>query len=375
MEFKECRLIYCKESLKTSLTLESFELIQDESSVLVCFPGIEVGILNHRQIEYIRLDSKEAFEEFLNRSKEKGTRLSGSRLILLINKEYVGFLDRELQELMTNKGIPVIMEEHINHCEKGSLENLINIVNVLRSEKGCPWDKKQTRKSLRPYVIEEAYEVLEAIDKGSVDDLCEELGDLLLQVLFHLSIAEENDEFTFKEVLLKLEDKLIRRHPHVFGDLQVENENQVMKNWNEIKKKEKEQGQKESKVLKDSKHLPALIRAEKIQSQAGKVGFDWESVDGAMGKMKEELRELENAYTKGEQEKIEEEVGDLLFSVVNVSRFMNVSPELSLGKTIDKFYRRFSYIEDDIRDRKMDISDFELKDLDNLWEKAKKSGF
>lgn len=242
----------------------------------------------------------------------------------------------------------------------------VEIVRQLRRE--CPWDREQTHASVRHSLIEETYEVVEAIDKNDLMALKHELGDLLLHVVFHTSIAEQYNEFTLKEVIEDITTKLIRRHPHVFGDQKVNDSKEVISNWEKTKLKEG----RDSVLEGVPKELPALLRAHRLQDKASKVGFDWEKKEDAWRKVEEEMRELHAAIESGDQDKIEAEYGDLLFALVNYSRFINVNPENSLRQTIDKFIKRFQYIEQRLRERGKDINSTSLEEMDSLWEEAKK---
>jgi len=240
---------------------------------------------------------------------------------------------------------------------------------MLRSEEGCPWDREQSHGSLKPYIVEETYEVLDAIDRGDDEELREELGDLLLQIVFHAQIASEDGRFTIEDVARSIVQKLKRRHPHVFGDVQVENSQQVLKNWEEIKR-----GEGKSSVLDGvPRGLPALLKARRVQDKVRRVGFDWEDPAGAFDKVREEFEEIQKALREGNRNGIEEEFGDILFSLVNVSRFLDIDAEESLRRTIDKFSRRFRYMEDRIAERgEGSIEDLSLEELDALWEESKK---
>jgi tetrapyrrole methylase family protein/MazG family protein len=238
----------------------------------------------------------------------------------------------------------------------------------LRGENGCPWDHEQTHESLKPYLLEETYEVLEAIDKQDDEEMSEELGDLLLQIVFHAQIATEKGKFTIDDVARKIVEKLKRRHPHVFGKTKVKGSDEVLKNWEEIKKDEG----KLSVLAGVPDHLPALLRARRVQEKAKRVGFDWDSIDGAFGKILEEVRELKDAAEEMNKQKIEDEFGDILFSIVNVSRFLGIDAESSLRKTINKFKQRFQHVERiaEMRGEKP-LNDYSINELDELWEEAK----
>ncbi|MFC1538054.1 nucleoside triphosphate pyrophosphohydrolase [Candidatus Latescibacterota bacterium] len=251
-------------------------------------------------------------------------------------------------------------------------EELVTIMKTLHSPGGCPWDSEQTHESLRPYLIEEAYEVIEAIDSGSDEHLAEELGDVLLQVVFHAQIAASEGRFTIDDVLIGIIDKLKRRHPHVFGDTIVENSGEVLKNWEEIKRKEKRGKKTDGSVLDGlPKKLPALIKARRIQEKVSRVGFDWEKSEEIMLKIDEELAELKKAGRSNDRDAIEEEIGDLLFSVANYARFVSLCPEDALRKTIDKFQKRFRYIEQELPKRGKKLGEASLEEMDELWEEIK----
>ncbi len=251
-----------------------------------------------------------------------------------------------------------------------TLAELEEIMQKLRSREGCPWDIRQDHRSLRPYLIEEAYEVIEAIERNDRDLLKEELGDLLLQVIFHAQIASEKDKFSLSDVLEGINTKIIRRHPHVFGGHRTSSVQEVLKKWEEIKKDEP--GNSSQKAPSKDAHLPSLVRALKTQQRASKLGFDWETENGVVDKLKEELEEFISAYHAGSGETIEEELGDFLFSVVNFSRFVGVNPEICLGKAVNKFEQRFAYVEEKVYETGRDFEHYNMEELDEWWEEAKK---
>ncbi len=269
-----------------------------------------------------------------------------------------------------------------------SLGNLMEVMARLRAEDGCPWDREQTNDSLRQYLIEESYEVIAAIDARDDNSLREELGDVLLQVVFHSQIASEENRFDFSQVVNDIAAKLVRRHPHVFGTENAADPDQVKLLWEQIKSDERNersksgvQNEKNNKrsaggSLKDKMFvdhaLPALLKSYKLQKKAAEVGFDWPCLEGPLEKAREELDELAEAYRAGDQASIEEELGDYLFTVVNISRFLKVNPELALGKTIDKFLERFQYVLEQAEKTGCPISSFSLERLDEWWEEAKK---
>ncbi len=243
----------------------------------------------------------------------------------------------------------------------------------LHDPDGCPWDREQTHQSLKPYLLEETYEVLEAIDSGSDGQLTEELGDLLLQIVFHGEIASRDNRFTIEDIIAGIIDKLIRRHPHVFGNVKVDGSEQVLKNWEEIKRREK-RGKKGGGSVLDGlpRSLPALIKARRIQEKVSRVGFAWERTEEVMLKVEEELEELKEANQKRDIHAIEEELGDLLFAVANLARFVSLCPEDALRKTIDKFQRRFQYIERELPKRGMKLGEASLEEMDKLWDEVKR---
>ena len=249
------------------------------------------------------------------------------------------------------------------------ITDFLRVMRRLRSEDGCPWDREQDHLTLKPYLLEEAYEVLGAINSGSAKDLCEELGDLLLQVVFHCQIASENGTFTFHDAVDGITEKLIRRHPHVFGSAKATTSGDVIKSWQQIKKDEKKE---RTSLFTLENYLPALLRAQKLQRQASSAGFDWPDDTGAWDKLDEELNELKDAYNQQDQAKIVEEFGDLLFAAVNVSRFLKVDAEQALAGSTEKFYSRLRYVEQMAEAEGRGISGYSLSKLDEWWEEAKK---
>lgn len=284
-------------------------------------------------------------------------------------------LDREVSiNNLTSVYVPPVSDEKILYKEFSKLRE---IIATLRGPNGCPWDKKQTHESLKKYLIEEAYEVIEAIDEEDYEHIIEELGDVLLQVMLHAQIGEDDGYFSIDEVIQSISEKMVRRHPHVFGDIHAETAEDVVMNWEEIKKLEK--GEVEQVSLLEGvggTHLPNLIRAYEIQKAAAKVGFDWEKVEEAWEKVKEELLEFEEEMNKGGKENpdLVKEFGDVLFALVNVARFYKFNPEEALFGTNQKFLRRFSYVENQVRASGKNFEDFELMELDQFWNEAKEKG-
>lgn len=259
-----------------------------------------------------------------------------------------------------------------NSKGKKDIHDLMAIIEVLRGENGCPWDKEQTHDSIKKDIVEESYEVLDAIDNENVEGIIEELGDVLFQVLFHASLGREEEEFSLLDITDGISNKMIYRHPHVFGNTSVNSTEEVLVNWDELKKNEKNFESLSDELTGVAKALPALIRAKKIQKKAKKVGFDWDDVSGAFDKVKEELNEVIDVYKEGKVSRIKEEIGDLLFSCVNVSRFLSVDPEEALNLTTDKFINRFSYIERRAKELSSNLEEMSLEDMDKLWDEAKK---
>jgi tetrapyrrole methylase family protein/MazG family protein len=250
------------------------------------------------------------------------------------------------------------------------LYRLKEIAKKLRAENGCPWDREQTFDSLKPYLIEETYEVYDAIEKGNLDELKEELGDLLYQIYAHSEIASETSSFTIDDVAEGIIAKLIKRHPHVFGSEIITDAGSVKDRWERIKKSEKSKG---GSIL-DSvpRHLPSLLMARRVQDKVSHIGFDWEKIDDAMSKLDEEIAEFKEAVDTQDNEKIYDEAGDILFSIVNILRFKKVDAEDALKKTIDKFTNRFKYIELKANELGKEIDEMTLYEMDELWNESKR---
>lgn len=252
-------------------------------------------------------------------------------------------------------------------------DKLIEIVERLRNPKdGCPWDRKQTHKSLIPNFIEELYEAVEAIENNDLQHLSEELGDLLLHIVMQTQIAVEKAEFDMQKVISKINRKLVNRHPHIFGNHQVTDAAQVKKNWEQIKQKEKRHVRK-SILDGIPKIMPALIIAQRIQEKAASVGFDWDDLAPAVAKVKEEFNEFEESYKKHDKKEMESELGDIIFAVVNIARKSEIDAESALKKTIKKFRNRFQQIEKYHKDKDLDIKESSLEELDEIWEASKKN--
>ncbi len=245
---------------------------------------------------------------------------------------------------------------------------LVHIMEKLRSDDGCPWDRKQTHQSLRQHLLEEAYEVLETIDEERYDELAGELGDLLLQVVFHAQMASESDRFTMNDVLDSIITKLIQRHPHVFGDKTVETAEEQIQLWEQTKIKNEG---KKSALDGIPKQLPALVRAYRMQGKAAAVGFDWPQIEPVWQKLEEEIKELKHEITDSNKDLIEEELGDVLFTAVNLSRFVHINPEDALRRTIEKFDRRFRKIEAILQQQGKAMQTVSLEEMDSIWDSIK----
>lgn len=255
------------------------------------------------------------------------------------------------------------------------IDDLIDIMSVLRSENGCPWDREQNHRTLEKYLLEECYEVIDAVEQNSDEKILEELGDVLLQVVFHSQIAKEKGAFNFSDVVDSECRKMILRHPHIFGDENIKTSSGVLKRWDEIKKQEKGIISHTDVLKEVPRYMPALMRGYKVQEKAAKVGFDWDKVEDALSKVHEELDELKEVYKGNNKERISEELGDLIFAAVNVARFLNVEPENAVHKTIEKFIKRFEYIEKTAAKNGQNMEDMSLDDMDKLWNEAKMYNF
>ena len=247
-------------------------------------------------------------------------------------------------------------------------EELVNIVSRLRAPDGCPWDREQTNHTLLPYFVEEVYETIESIDDGDWDLVKEELGDILLHIVFQASIAEDEKNFQIIDSLDNINKKLINRHPHVFGDAKAEAAFHAKQNWEAEKHKEKG---RESRLDGVPNSLPSLIRAQRLQQKASYAGFDWEKIEQVWGKVNEEIIELKEAEISGNNQHIEEEMGDLLFAIVNLSRHLNISSEDALRKTNQKFIRRFKKVEEGIKAKGKKLNEASLEEMDSIWNEAK----
>jgi tetrapyrrole methylase family protein/MazG family protein len=260
------------------------------------------------------------------------------------------------------KEAPLSLPEKLN-----KFDTLVEIIARLRAPDGCPWDKEQTHKTLRENLLSETYEVLEALDDGDKEKLCEELGDLLLQIVLHAQIAKDDGEFEIGDVIKSINDKIIHRHPHIFGNRKVKDADEVMHNWEELKKEEREEGVSTLKGV--PKEMPALAYAYEISRRAVRVGFEWENIQGVIDKLAEEVQEIKDTASQEEKEK---EFGDLFFTLVNVARWEGIDAETALREANHKFYERFTRMEELCHQRGIDFQKLTFKEKDDLWEEAKK---
>ncbi|MEO8380114.1 MAG: nucleoside triphosphate pyrophosphohydrolase [Acidobacteriota bacterium] len=253
---------------------------------------------------------------------------------------------------------------------KRTFDDLVQLMTRLRGPEGCPWDRKQTLPDLKPYVIEEAYEVVDAIDRDDRGALLEELGDLLLQVVFIAEITRAEGTFDVSDSITAIHDKLVRRHPHVFGDVEASDAEQVLVNWEKLKQDERK-AENKSLLAGVPQSMPALLKAARLTEKAARVGFDWRRTDDVFAKVDEEIAELREAVASGDNAHVEEEIGDLLFTVANLARKVNVNPEEALQSTNRKFMRRFESMESNVRGRDRNLDQLTLEELDQLWDDAK----
>lgn len=264
------------------------------------------------------------------------------------------------------------MAESFEFKDRYDFDDLVKIITVLRAPGGCPWDREQTHESIKKNFIEETYEVIEAINKKSDAMLKEELGDVLLQIALHCEMEREKGSFDFYDVVNDIVQKLVVRHPHVFGEVKASNEEEALESWDNAKAKTKNIKSQSESMLSVPRELPSLMRAEKIQKKAAKVGFDWDNSDGAADKLYEEINELKIAMSGGVKSEVEEEFGDVLFTCVNLSRFLKIDAEEALTKASDKFVERFKIVEELATEKGINMKEASLEELDSLWDKAKK---
>lgn len=246
-------------------------------------------------------------------------------------------------------------------------EELVALMARLRGPDGCPWDKEQSYKTIAAHTLEETHEVLSAIDREDFDGLCEELGDLLLQILFYSQIASEEKRFNIGDVIGAITKKLIHRHPHVFGDTKVAGSSEVLKKWEELKKSEG----KDSVLGGVPKSLPALLKAFRLGEKTSRVGFDWQDVDGILAKVEEEARELHEARKKGDESEVDHEYGDLLFTLANLGRFLGIDPEGSLRRATERFMKRFTWMEKEAKGKNLTLAKISPEEWDKMWERSK----
>jgi len=252
-----------------------------------------------------------------------------------------------------------------------AFQRLVELMAKLRGPEGCPWDRKQTPDSLKPFLVEECYEVIDALEDGAPDKIREELGDLLFQIVFHARIAEEAGQFTINDIITAIHEKMTRRHPHVFGEETLTTAEEVVSKWEDIKRKEKGHEDRKSILEGVPKELPALLRAHRLQERAARVGFDWAHLNEALPKLDEEIAEFKESLKTEDAGKIEEELGDVFFMLVNLSRFLGLNPEDALRKTIGKFIHRFRYIEEHAEQAGRSLNNMTMDEMEKLWQEAK----
>jgi tetrapyrrole methylase family protein / MazG family protein len=261
--------------------------------------------------------------------------------------------------------------------KRTDIEKLVDLVEQLRGDNGCPWDKEQTRETLKPMLIEEAFEVLDALDADNAMELKDELGDLLFQVVFHAQIARERGEFDLADVIDRSHTKMVHRHPHIFGNADLKTTDDVLKNWEDIKAAERgipsSSHPESDRSLLDGipSKLPALHKAYQMTAKASRVGFDWSRLEDILLKLQEEASELLEAQSQQDAQKVADEVGDLLFAAVNAARFLGIDPETALNRSNEKFYRRFRHVESSIKRQGRELKNASLAEMDALWEEAK----
>ena len=336
-------------------------------------PDIEVGnIITQFYSRLVASDIKlKLMKTYRDEDYVYVIRAAGVEGLEKIEKVHLYEIDRiSWIDHLTSLYIPPVKDEG-----RYDFNELINVMDTLRGEDGCPWDKEQTHESLKRYLIEESYEVIDAIDKKDSDLLCEELGDVLFQIIFHSKIASEEGSFDIRDVIQNITFKMIDRHPHVFGGAKCETSDEVLVNWEKNKAKEKDIKSHTERLKSVPKCLPALLRSLKVQEKASDAHFDWDNVDGAVSKLIEELNEFLDVYKTEEYGKILDEMGDLLFSAVNVCRFLNINPEFALTKAIEKFINRFSYVEENAAVHGKTLEDMTAKEMDDLWNMAKTQQF
>lgn len=340
----------------------------EEQKVDVSAHNIITQVYNRRVASDIKLRLMEYYEDETEVALIRGAGIPGEEKI-----ERVPLYDIDRFEWIDHLTSLYIPPAH--RKRRYEFDDLTAIMDRLRGPGGCPWDREQTHESLKQYLLEECYEVLEAIDEKDMDELCEELGDVLLQVVFHARIADENHQFDIKDVTDRITNKMIKRHSHIFGDDICNTAADVAGNWEEIKRKEQKLNSVTDSMNHIPKHLPALMRSYKVQDKASRAGFDWDCVEGAINKVNEELEEFMEVYKSEEYGKIIEELGDLLFAIVNVCRFENVVPEFALNNATEKFIKRFGYIEQKVIKSGKRLQDMSLNEMDSLWNEAKMNNF
>jgi tetrapyrrole methylase family protein/MazG family protein len=338
----------------------------------VCLPGtglIIMQLYSRALASEVKLTLMESYPDDHQVFLVRAAGVRGSEQVLTIP---LYELDRQEVDHLTSLYVPPLtgaVAKESGHMARYPLDPLVDVMDNLLSSKGCPWDRQQNHQTLKKYLIEETYEVLDAIDEGNMHKLCEELGDLLLQIIFHTALAERAGKFTINEVVAGITEKMIRRHPHVFGETDVSSAAEVLRNWEEIKQDEGEEPK--SMLAGVPRYLPALQRAQKVQGKAALVGFDWPQAEGAALKVEEEWQEVREAWESGDKKALQEELGDFLFAAVNTCRLLGIDAEETLRGAVDKFTQRFCTMERKAEERGLRLGELCLEELDSIWDEIK----
>lgn len=374
----------CKDNNVKYKIHNSYNFIDQLMSLLGLNVNEGVNLINYSSLKNKGIDKK--FNNIiLNLNKDEKIENIKNKLLEFYNEDteviVINYLGSEkeainslkIKDLSSMGGLNSTTILHLKKDEynKKDFSDLIELVETLRGENGCPWDMEQDNKSIKNDTLEEVYELIEAINNEDVDNIIEELGDVLFHVVFHASVGKKEKKFNISDVLDRIINKMIFRHPHVFGDGKINTSKDVLVKWEELKKKEKNYNTLGEEMKMVAKTLPALTKASKIQKKAAKVGFDFDNIEEASKKVIEELNEILEVYKTEDKEKIYDEVGDLIFSCVNISRMLKVNEEEALNLTIQKFINRFSFIENEVLKSNRKLNDLTLEEMDSIWEEAK----
>lgn len=352
------------------ISLSGGLLLIDALSLPAVPPRPEVGLLLYQVYDSATASTVKLalMEEFPDDWEVRVVRGAGVAAAERVESLPLHRLDRVEVDHLTVVYVPPLPKD----LRKKRFDDLVWVMARLRGPGGCPWDREQSHSTLKRYMVEECYEAIEAIDNDDLDSLCEELGDVLLQVVFHAQLEAETGCFNIDDVIRIIVDKLVRRHPHVFGAVNVADSDEVLRNWENIKRSEKGEGWRESALDGVPKGLPALMLAMEISKRAVKVGFEWEKLDDVLAKLEEEVAELKEAIREKDRSEVEAELGDLLFTLVNVARWQKIDPEEALRAMVRRFSTRFRYVEQAARDQGRRLEEMSLTEMDALWEEAKR---